>query len=106
MATEPRLGIVMAVDKETRRARVKFPDVDMVSDYLPVLANQPYIPAYEGTQRTEYQEGGSGEAAYARHYHELKILPWLPKVNDLVLVVYVGGQDGDGIIVGGVIPWQ
>lgn len=96
----------MAADNDKRLARVKFPDVDMISDWLPVLINNPYIPAYDGTQRTEYQSGGSGEAAFERHYHELKILPWMPNVNDLVLVLYLAAQDADGFVLGGVKPWQ
>lgn len=104
--TSVRLGIVMATDNEKRLARVKFTDVEMISDWLPVLMNQPYIPSYDGVQRTEYKEGGSDFALFERHYHELTILPWMPKVNDQVLVIYLPAKDADGFILGGVKPWQ
>lgn len=101
-----RLGTVMSVDRERRTARVKYQDTDLQSGDLPVLINHSFFPDYDGTQRTEYQEGGSGFAEYERHYHEIRLKPWLPKVNEQVLVLYLPVRNADGFILGSVQPWQ
>lgn len=95
-------GIVTDVDRAKRRARVLFPTSKMVSGWLYVLKSQPYIPDYDGPQKTQEKAGGSGEAAFASHTHELVIKPWLPKINDRVLCLYLPVQDGDGYILGGI----
>ena len=76
------------------------------SDWMPVLINRDYIPGYDMPQRTEYEAGGSGAAAYESHKHDLVIKPWMPKVNDLVLVLYFPVFNGDGVVLGGVMPWR
>ena len=38
-----RIGIVTVVDVKKRMARVKFPDVDIVSDWLPVLDHSSFV---------------------------------------------------------------
>ena len=106
---EPGLyfGIVHAVDKDKRLARVKFPDVNMISDWLPVMKNRPFIPDYDAVpQRTEPKSGGSGDASFEEHFHELIIKDWLPVVNQQVLVGYVNSKDPDGVVLGGIDPWQ
>ena len=100
-----REGTVTAVDADTRRARVKFQDLNIISDWLPVLSTPPFIPDYEGEQRTEYESGGSEEAAFASHKHDLIIKPWLPSVNDTVLVVYLPLRSADGFVLGRIDPW-
>ena len=100
-----RLGTVTAVDHATRRARCKFQDLNITSGWLPVLASPPFIPDYDGEQRTEYESGGSGDAAFESHAHELIIKPWMPKVNDTVLVIYFPLRSADGFIVGRIDPW-
>lgn len=82
-----RIGTVTSVDKDKRTARVKFQDSESPSGPLYVLASRPYIPDYEGPQQTE--DGG-----------KLKIKPWLPKVNAVVLVLYLPVSEGDGFILG------
>lgn len=82
-----RLGTVTLVDNDKRTARVKFQDTGYESGELYVLASRPYIPDYEGPQKTE---GGD----------DLKIKPWMPKVNAVVLVLYVPIKNGDGYILG------
>lgn len=102
-----RVGTVMNRDVKKRLARVKFEDFDgMISDWLPVLITRDFIPDYEGLQRTEYAAGGSGAAAYANHKHDLIIRPWMPKLNEQVLVLYVPLQDADGIVLGGIQTWR
>ena len=100
-----REGNVTAVDNGKRIAKVWFDALEIESDWMPVLINRDYIPDYDVPQRTEFEAGGSG-AAYESHKHDLIIRPWMPKVNDLVLVLYFPVFNGDGVILGGVQPWR
>lgn len=95
-----RVGVVTAVDVPSRRARVKFEDEGTTSGFLRVLANHPFIPKINGQQRTEPAAGGSGEAAFAEHTHNVAVTPWLPRVNDSVLTLYLPMDDSDGYILG------
>lgn len=97
-----RIGTVTDVDNGRRTARVKFQDSDMTSGWLCVLKNQPYIPDYSGPQRTEFEGGGSGAAAFEEHKHDLIIKPWMPKVNDTVVALYLPVFNGDGFVIGGI----
>ncbi len=81
-----RVGRVTDRDLGVRKARVKFPDEDLPSGWLAVLASPPFIPA-PGPQRTEAASG-------------LIIQPWMPEINDTVLVLYVPAFQGDGYILG------
>lgn len=78
-----REGKVTAVDNEKLIAKVWFDAMGIESDWLPVLISHDFIP-----------ECG------------LIIKPWMPKVNDLVLVLYFPVFNGDGVVLGGVKPWQ
>lgn len=93
-----RQGIVTNADNGRRTAKVKFLDTGEVSDWLFVLASPPFIPGYTGAQRTEFESGGSGDAAFAKHAHPLNILPWMPKVNEQVLCLF--DQTGNGFVLG------
>ena len=78
-----RIGTVTSADPVKRVARVKFQDTGMTSGQLYVLASRP-----------------SGYAAFANHKHDLKIKPWMPKVNAIVLALYLPILDADGFILG------
>ena len=97
-----RVGTVMAVDNEKLLARVLFRDLGYTSGWLHVIVNQPFIPDYDGPQRTEFEAGGSEAAAYESHKHDLVIKPWMPKVNETVLCLYIPSHNGDGFVLGGV----
>lgn len=97
-----QVGTVTDVDNAKRVARVKFHDTGITSAWLRVLRNPPFIPVYEGEQRTEFESGGSGDSSFASHRHKLGILPWMPKVNEAVLVLYLPVKDGDGYVIGGI----
>lgn len=100
-----RIGTVTDTNAGNRQARVKFQDTGITSGWLHVLASRPYIPGYEtGTQRTEYEAGGSGDAAFESHKHDLKIAPWMPRVNATVLVLYLPVFNADGFILGEIGP--
>ena len=101
-----REGKVTAVDNGKRIAKVWFDSMGIESDWLPVLITRDFIPDYDVPQRTEYEAGGSGDAAFESHKHDLIIKPYMPKVNDLVLVLYFPVFNGDGVILGGVKPWR
>lgn len=95
-----RIGTVTVTDPVKRLARVKFEDTGETSGLLYVLANRPYVPDYDVPQRTEFEAGGSGDPAFASHKHDLIIKPWMPKVNAVVLTLYLPVLDGDGFILG------
>jgi len=104
-----RVGHVTDVDNEKRIARVKFDDLDFNSDWLPVLISRDFIPDYEDKvlpQRTEFEEGGSGDAEFQKHKHDLIIKPYMPKVNEQVLCVYEPVRNGRGYILGGIREWR
>lgn len=101
-----RGGKVTAVNNEKRIAKVWFDDLKIESDWMPVLITRDFIPDYDVPQRTEFEAGGSGDPAFASHKHDLIIKPYMPKVNDLVLVLYFPVFNGDGVILGGVKPWR
>ncbi len=101
-----RLGIVTDVNNDKRIARVKYLDTNKPSGWLAVLINRDFIPDYDVPQRTEYESGGSGDAAFESHKHDLIIKPYMPKVNEQVLVLYLPVRDGDGFILGGIQPWR
>lgn len=95
-----RIGTVTWTDNDERLARVKFEDTGQTSGKLFVLANRPYIPDYDVPQRTEFEAGGSGDPAFESHKHDLKIKPWMPRVNAVVLTLYLPVLDGDGFVLG------
>ncbi len=89
-----QLGRVSDVDNTKHMATVYFPVTEIVSDWLYVLDNRPYIPAYSGPQQTEEAEN---------HKHNLTINPFMPKIGDLVLVLYLPIYGADGFIIGRVL---
>lgn len=101
-----RIGTVTAVDNINHIARVWFEALEIESGWMPVLITNDFIPDYGVPQRTEYEQGGSGAAAYENHKHDLIIKPWMPKVGEKVLTLYFPVFNGDGVILGGVKPWR
>ena len=76
-----RIGRVTAVDSIKHIARVWFDAMGIESGWLPVLITKDYIPDHS-------------------------ITPYMPKVNETVLVLYIPVFNGDGVILGGVQPWR
>lgn len=109
-----RVGIVTDRQMDKRLARVWFPDLNMPSDWLPVLINRDRIGIdvveWDETQWTEFDSEWKGDRAgdpdYTDHKHELVIKPWMPKVGDEVLTVYLPVLDADGFILGGIKKWR
>lgn len=101
-----REGTVTAVNNDKRIAKVWFDALGIDSGWLPVLINRDFIPDHDVPQRTEYEAGGSGYAEFESHKHDLIIKPYMPKVNEKVLVLYFPVFNGNGVILGGIQPWQ
>ncbi len=80
-----RVGVISATKKSELTVRVHFPQFNnMVSGWLKVLQH----PA-------EYSV-----STQDNHSHTVKYRYWMPKVNDLVLVVYTPGFSMDGYVLG------
>ncbi len=109
-----REGTVTAVNESKRIAKVWFDALGIQSDWLPVLINRDRIGSevttWDETQWTEYETKDkvpqAGETRYVPHKHKLVIKPYMPNVNDKVLVLYFPIFNGDGVILGGVKPWR
>ncbi len=98
-----RCGTVSAIDTSKRLARVMYPDLGITSGWLPVLDTHPHIPDYDpATQKTESTSGGSSYAMFESHSHNLTIKPWMPNVNDKVVVLYLQAFNADGVILGAI----
>lgn len=96
-----RIGTVTDVNHAKHQVRVKFQGEKMTSGWLYVLDNRPAIGERDDW-RTEYEAGGSGEAAFETHKHNLVILQWMPKVNATVVCLYLPGFNADGFVLGGI----
>ena len=111
-----KLGIVTNVDEGKRLARVKFPGMGLqdTSGWLPVLINRDRIGSdvkeWNETQWTEFDTEDKGARAgdpdSVEHKHKLVIKPYMPKVGDQVLAIYIPIFNADGFILGGIKPWQ
>lgn len=124
-----RIGTVTVVDVKKRMARVRFPDVDIVSDWLPVLNHSSLVTLAlksdgkawtisekhasadrELNSGAEYNKshpdeisGKSPDIGGCVHTHEItvKIYGWLPFIGQTVVCEYNDEFNGDGIIMGG-----
>ena len=83
-----RLGKVTAIDPDKHMARVKFPDEDMTSGWLPILQHP----------RTEVSVYPADD-----HTHGALAGYWMPKVNEMVLCLYLPIFNADGYILGVVV---
>jgi len=96
-----RIGIVSSVDKPKLMARVYYPDMsNMVSDWMKVIQQQHPYTTYDGNHTHTDSVGGT-TASNGSHRH--KVEPWMPDVNDKVLVLMQVGFNSTGYILG-VIP--
>ncbi len=86
-----RIGVVTGVNSSERTARVLFKAENIVSGWLKIIKNPPFIPAKNTVQKTEIE---------GLHSHEIIISPWLPDIGDIVLCAYNSGFNEDGFILG------
>lgn len=103
-----QVGTVTAVDSGKRKARVKFKDTGIISDWLYVIqhygANFYIKPDAEHTHDiTDTFTGGGSASPYPAHDHlpGSHLTYWMPKVNDRVLCLYLPVFNGDGFVLGG-----
>ena len=110
-----RVGTVTDRQMGKRLARVWFPDLGISSDWRPVLISQDVTPndiprEYDDPQWTEFETEDkipqAGETRYVPHKHKILRKPWMPKVGDEVLTVYLPVLDADGFILGGIKRWR
>lgn len=100
-----RIGKVNNVDSGAKKARVKFDNLDMISDWLPVL-QRPLEAVYvtEAGEHThdinDTYSGGGSASVEPDHTHEAHVTSWMPRINDTVLVLYIPVDDADGFILG------
>lgn len=100
-----RVGAVSSVDANERTARVKFSDKNnLVSGPLKVLKNPPFVTVEKTTLTygVEEAEGHTHAGKIEEHAHETTISPWLPKVGELVLCIYLPNGESDGFVIGGI----
>lgn len=102
-----RVGKVTAVDNAKRRVRVKFEDTDLPSGWLQVLQHHGadlYIkPDAEHTHViSDTYTGGGSASTYPNHDHlpGSYVTYWMPRVNDIVLTLYLPVFNGDGYVLG------
>ncbi len=113
---EARVGTVTAVDAGRLAARARFDDLrdregrPMISDWLQVVQRTGaglHIAEDGGHSHAIAVSEGTASASDAPdHDHpESTTGLWMPKVNNQVLVLYEGGANGRGYIVGEVRAW-
>lgn len=102
-----RVGKVTDVDGAKSRARVKFEDTEMTSGWLKVIQHSGagvYIkPDAEHTHTvSDTYTGGGSAGTYPAHDHSpgSYLTGWMPRVNDIVLTLYLPVFNGDGYILG------
>jgi len=107
-----RIGTVTDRRMEERRGRGWFEDDGMSSGWLPVIISQDVTPEhdYDDPQwtefETEWREPRAGEQADADHKHKIVRKPYMPKVGDEVLAVYLPVFNADGFVIGGIKRWR
>lgn len=107
-----RVGTVTDRRMEERRVRVWFEDDRMSSGWLPVIISQDVTPDYEydDPQWTEFETKWKGDRAgdkdYVDHKHKIIRKPYMPKVGDEVLAVYLPVFNADGFVIGGIKRWR
>lgn len=107
-----RVGTVTDRQMDKRLVRVWFNDDNLPSGWMPVIISQDVTPDYEydDPQWTEFDTEDkvpqAGETKYVPHKHKIKRKPYMPKVGDQVLVVYLPIWNADGFVIGGIQKWR
>lgn len=122
-----RIGTVTVVDVKKRMARVNFPDVNIVSDWLPILNHSSFVTLalksdgkdwtisekYASADRNmgigeQYTKehpdelhGVSPESSTPTHEITVRVFGWLPFIGQSVVCEYNDDFNGLGIIMGG-----
>lgn len=99
-----RIGTVTAVNPSKRQARVKFKDSDLTSGWLSVLQHygSGVSVADDGKHEHEVDTGGIAKEVEDHDHKGSCVTYWMPRLDDIVLVLYLPVFQGDGYIVGGI----
>lgn len=102
-----RVGVIHSYDPDTRMARVKFESLGgIISAPIKVLARPRYV-VQKKTDRSgdkvavktlQYDKNDS--LVTEDHYHDAYVTDWDPKVNTMVLCIYMPDGGGDGYVLG------
>lgn len=102
------IQIGTVTDVSGKKARVKFQNTDITSDWLPVLQRTGEIVEVKSNGSHSHTITCSGEGCSPQsnttgaHVHQAAVTIWAPKVNDTVVVVFLPVFNSDGFIIGGV----
>ena len=100
------VGAVTDVDTASRRVRVKFLDTNFTSGWLQVVqhfgTSRNIEPDGEHTHRIKdtYSGGGSADTVQKHEHAGSYAAYWMPKVNDIVLTLYLPVFNADGYVLG------
>lgn len=82
-----RIGTVSSINAAERTARVTYQDkANLVSGPLKVLNREPTVEI----QTAEL------------HTHDVTVKPWMPRVGDSVICLYLPNGESDGFVLGGI----
>lgn len=82
-----RIGTVSSINAAERTARVTYQDKkNLVSGPLTVLNREP-------TVEIQTEDG---------HTHEVEVKPWMPRVGDSVVCLYLPNGESDGFVLGAI----
>ena len=107
-----RVGTVTDRQLDKRLVRIWLEDDKMSSGWLPVIISQDVTPdhEYDDPQWTEFETEDrvpqTGETRYVPHKHKIIRKPYMPKVGDEVLTVYLPVFNADGFVIGGIKRWR
>jgi hypothetical protein len=91
------------LDIPGRKARVRFDDLGITSDWLIVLQHFKCGIHVEPDNRHAHSSACGGTSSIPDHDHpETHLTYWMPEVGDAVLALYIPVEDGDGFILGGI----
>ncbi|MBQ7566276.1 MAG: hypothetical protein IJT18_04075 [Oscillospiraceae bacterium] len=103
-----QIGFVTDTDDAKKMARVKFPNADETSGWLPVLQHVGAALTVKNAGKhthsiqDTYTGGGSASEAGEHTHGDSTLGAWMPKVNDTVVVLYLPILDADGFVLGGI----
>ncbi len=103
-----QVGFVTDTDVDRKMVRVKLSSIGEISGWLPVLqhggAALSIVEDGKHTHKiTDTYTGGGSAGEGGLHLHAGSTLGvWMPKVNDMVLVLYLPILDADGFVLGGI----
>ena len=101
-----QLGTVTALDAEKKKARVKFQNTGIISDWLYVVQFPGMGVAVKADGEhthtiTDTYSGGGSASTQPNHNHAGTVTTgWMPKINDTVLAFYLPEFNSDGFIIG------